>query len=346
MESVVSFFKVEKTHSDQRTMTEPAVKVITQSVALSSNDRVFEAVGTGSARQSVEIYPSVAEEVTAVLFNAQDHVAKGDVLVQLDDRDEKLAVKLAEVKLRDAKSLLSRYEQAVKEGAVPQSEVDSARADMDSAQVALDQAKLALKDRKIIAPFSGFVGIPRIDPGDRVDTNTLITGLDDRKIIYVDFEVPEAIAGFLKEKQFIVATTPAYPGNRFSGYITALESRLDAERRTLTVRASVDNAEDLLRPGMSFTIRLEMIGNEYPTVPEISLQWSRDGSFIWIIRNGKAQKVNAQVVARTAGNVLLKGDISEGEPVVVEGLERLEQGSVVTILGNNRSQSEKQIEKQ
>lgn len=319
------------------------VNVMARPVEFTANDRTFEAVGTGRARQSVEIYPSVAEEVTDVLFKAQDKVNKGDVLVQLDDREELLALKLSEVKLKDAKRLLQRYEEAVKEGAVPESEVDSARADVESAQVALDQAKLDIRDRKIIAPFSGVVGIPRVDPGDRVTTSTLITSMDDRDIIYVDFEVPETLLGSLSEENTVTATNSAYPDRSFSGRVTALENRVDSESRTVRVRASIDNTEDLLRSGMSFTTRLLLKGDEYPTVPEIALQWSNEGSFVWIVREGRAEKVITQVISRTAGKVLLQGKISEGEQIVVEGLERLEPGTRVKILGSDQQQSNKQV---
>ena len=314
-----------------------AAKVIIRPVKLTPNDRVFEAVGTGRARLSVRIYPSVPEEVTAVLFKSQQKVTKGEVLVELDDREEKLAVQLAEVRLKDARSLLSRYEQAVKQGAVPESEVDAARADFEAAQVALAQAKLELEDRKITAPFSGVVGIPNVDPGDRVTADTLITGLDDREILYIDFEIPEDLAGFLENTQAeghrITATTPAYKNLTFHCTITAQESRINPERRTLLARAAVKNKQDLLRPGMSFTTRWEIPGNQYPTVPEISLQWERSGSFVWLIRNSRAEKVSTRVVARKAGLVLLNGDISEGEQVVVEGLQRLRPGAEVHILG-------------
>jgi len=81
------------------------VKVLVQPVILTSNDLVFEAVGTGRARLSVQIYPAVAEEVREVLFEAQDRVSKGEVLVLLDDREEQLAVRLAKIELKNARSL-------------------------------------------------------------------------------------------------------------------------------------------------------------------------------------------------------------------------------------------------
>ena len=313
------------------------VKVITQPVEITSNDRTYRAVGTGRARLSVGLYPSVAEEVTDVFFEAQQHVKKGDVLVQLDDREEALAVKLAEVQLKDAQSLLDRYELAVKEGGVPESEVDAARTDFEAAQVALEQAKLALEERQIKAPFDGIVGIPNVDPGDRVSTDMLITGLDDRKILYVDFEVPESLVGALQNTEVknrtITAMTPAYLSLSFSGHISAQESRVDPERRTLMARASIDNGDDLLRPGMSFETIWEIPGEDYATVPEISVQWGRDGSYIWLIRDGVAEKIPARVIARKAGRALIDGEIKDGEHVVIEGLQRLRAGQDVEVLG-------------
>lgn len=313
------------------------VKVITQPVEMTSNDRTFRAVGTGRARLSIGIYSSVAEEVTDVFFEAQQEVKEGDILVQLDDREEDLAVRLAEVQLKDAQSLLDRYELAVKEGGVPESEVDAARADFEGAQVALEQAKLALEERQIKAPFDGIVGIPNIDAGDRIGADTMITGLDARDILFVDFEVPEALAGALRnaqtQEQKITATTPAYLSLSFSGYISAQESRVDPVRRTLLARASIDNGDDLLRPGMSFETRWEIPGEDYATVPEISVQWGRDGSFIWLIRDGVAEKTPATVISRKAGRVLLDGEIKAGDLVVIEGVQRLRPDQEVEVVG-------------
>ncbi len=326
------------TLKDQNSPRSPAVKVIVEPIKITSNDRIYDAVGTGRARNSADLYPAVAEEVIEVLFEAEQHVMKGDVLVQLDDREEQLALKLAEVELKDARSLLDRYEKAVKQGAVPESEVDAARATFEGAEVAVEQAKLSIEERQIKAPFDGIVGIPNVDPGDRVTTSTLITGLDDRDVLYVDFEVPEALAGALREaqsnRQKISAKTPSYPNRQFEGHIAAQESRVNSERRTVMARANINNDEDLLRPGMSFTTRWEISGQDYPTVPEISLQWGRDGSFIWLIEDNKAKKVMARVIARRAGQVLLDAEIQNGALVVVEGLQRIRPDADVEILGN------------
>ena len=312
------------------------VKVITQPVFISENNRVFEAVGTGQAQFSVQIYPAVTDEVTDVLFKAQQNVEKGDVLIRMDDEAERLAVDLAEVQLKDAKSLLDRYAKAVLEGAVPESEVDAARADSQAAEVALKQARLAVEERQVKAPFDGVVGIPNVDVGDRIGPDSLITTLDNREVLFLDFEVPEALAGVLNTADEaalqITAETPAYPGREFSGMISAQESRIDPERRTMLVRASIENNEDLLRPGMSFATNWVIPGQPYATVPEISAQWEREGSFVWLIKDGMAEKTPITVVARRGGNVLVEGDIADGDDVVVEGLQRLRPGQPVEVL--------------
>ncbi|MBZ0255471.1 efflux RND transporter periplasmic adaptor subunit [bacterium] len=320
-----------------QTANAPTVRVITQPIKITSNDIVFDAMGSGRAIQSVRLYPAVSEEVMSINFKAGDKVKKDSILVQLDDREEQLAVQLAEVKLKDAKSLLERYELAVKDGAVPESDVDSAKAAVDVAEVMLGQAKLAVEERKLRAPFDGVVGIPRVDPGERVTTNTFITGIDDRSILHVDFEVPEALAVELKKENTITATTPAYPNRTYSGTISALESRIDPQKRTIMTRAQIINDDDSLRPGMSFMTRLEIKGKDYPTVPEISLQWGRDGSFVWLIRNNIANRIPVRVIARTAGDVLVDCEADDSDQVVVEGLQRLQPGKQVIVASNSQS---------
>jgi multidrug efflux pump subunit AcrA (membrane-fusion protein) len=144
------------------------------------------------------------------------------------------------------------------------------------------------------------------------------------------------LAGVLKgadaAKQAITATTPSYPTQVFEGLITAQESRVNERRRTLMARASISNLKDVLMPGMSFTTKWDIPGDDYATVPEISVQWGRDGSFIWVIREAKAEKIQARVIARKSGRVLLDADVQAGELVVVEGLHRLRPNVEVQIL--------------
>lgn len=219
---------------------------------------------------------------------------------------------------------------------MPQTQVDSAQADYEAAQVAVDQARLAISNHQIRAPFDGVVGITDIDPGQRVGPGVLITGVDSREIIYIDFEVPEAIVGQLDPAAMariqVKASTPAVVGKTFDAKVVALDSRLNAERRTLRVRANIRNTDDQLRPGMSFAVQMAVPGRNFPAVPEIALQWDREGSYVWMVRDGKAERENVRVVDRRDGMVFLDGKIFENEMIVVEGGLRLSQGVAVELV--------------
>ena len=294
-------------------------------------------MGTGKAKLSAEIYPEVSAEVINVNFKTQDKVKSGQILVQLDDREAHLALKLAEIKYSDSKKILKRFEQATPTCAASQTEFDRAKTNHDVAYYELEQRKLDLAKRKIKAPFDGIVGIPNIDVGDRVNPSLLITAVDDRRTLFVDFEVPESLAGKLDQNELnqIVASTPAYPTQTFQAILTAQESRIDPKRRTLMVRAEINNSKDNLRPGMSFSTRWEIAGELFPAVPEIALQWSREGAHIWIVRKGIVYKTEVRVEFRKNSMVLVEGDLKNHELVVIEGLQRLRDGLHVKVLGNN-----------
>jgi RND family efflux transporter MFP subunit len=313
----------------------PPVRVITKQVEKTKNDKFYRVISNGKAIKSVFIYSPVDEEVSEIYFTAGKEVSKGDLLVQLDDEEEKLAVKLAKVELRDAKSLLERYENAVKDGAVPQSDVDSARASFEAAQVRLEQANFQLSERKIIAPFDGVVGLQMVDVGDRINSSTVITSLDDESIILIDSEIPEAYLSEIKSGDKFTATTPAYRDKKFEATILEIGNRVDQESRTVRVRSQIKNEKDLLKSGMSFESNFVFEGKEYFAIPEISLQWGRDGSYVWVVRDSKSERVDVKVIARKSGRVLIDGDIKDGELVVMEGVQRLRNGRVVSIGDSN-----------
>lgn len=306
--------------------------VIVEEVRFASDAAILEAVGTGAARAAVELYPESAGRVTEVSFVAGQDVEAGDPLLRLDAEEEELAVELAQVHIDDARQRLDRYERAAPSGAVSTGEVDAARTDLSAARVELAQAELALRRRTLVAPFSGVTGIPEVDVGDRVTEATVVGTLDDRSTLLVGFEVPEAFAYGVEEGRELTLTTWARPGESFTGDVESIGSRLDEVSRTLRVRAAVPNEDDRLRPGMSFSIRLPLAGDRFPSVPAIAVQWDRDGAFVWRIVDATAERVFASVLKRSEGWVLLDAPLEAGDLVVVEGVQRLRPGREVEVV--------------
>lgn len=318
--------------------------VLTEGVTLQYEQTFVEAVGTSRALNSVDIRPAVTGEVTEVNFEAGEEVQKGQVLIRLDDRDERLAVELAEVALKDAERQLDRYRRSQEAGGVTQSMMDEATSAVDRARIDLRRAQVELDYHTIEAPFTGHVGMTDVDPGAWVSTDDVIATLDNRDTLLVSFQLPELLLGQLERGQSIQLSTWSDRFTLAEGKIVEIGSRVDETRRTFTLRAHVNNDNDYLRPGMSFRIQLSLRGNRYPRVPEISLQWGGEGAYVWAVEDGQAKRVTVNVVQRTDDGVLVEADLPEGTPIVTEGVHIVRAGMSVRVLNaelgeNHSSQS-------
>ncbi|MBA4264575.1 MAG: efflux RND transporter periplasmic adaptor subunit [Comamonadaceae bacterium] len=310
----------------------PPVIVATSTEA--DDNVTLNVIGNGVAQQSVTLYPAVAGEVAQVNFRTGERVKAGQILFRLVDRSQKLAADLAAARVDAAQALARRYEGTRGTGAVPESVVDEARAALRAAQIEREQALEDVADRAIRAPFDGVMGLTQVEVGDRVTTDTALVTLDDRRALRLDFEVPEAYLSRVAARQPLTAINPAYPQRTFDGAITEVDTRVDPTTRNVRVRATLPNADDLLRSGMSFQVQLQLSGQTYVSVPELALQWGRDGSFVWAVREGQSVQVAARPVRRTAGRVLIDSELKAGETVVVEGVQRLRAGRPVRVIGS------------
>lgn len=308
---------------------EKATLVLVEPIAYQRDTRIVRAIGTGLAQQSVSLYPSVSGEVEKVGFTAEQKVKKGQVLLRLDDDDQRLAVKLAEVTVKEAARQVARFRKLAPSGTVAQARLETAIAELDSAKLRLEQAKVTLKDRTVYAPFSGVIGLTDIDPGDRVTPETLIATLDDRSTLFVEFTVSEDAAARIRPGDLVALNAWTVPDREFTGIISAMGSRIDPVTRTLKVRAQIANPEDVLRPGTSFAVNIEISGPRYPTVREVAVLWSRDGAYLWRVEGGHANKVYVKVVRREEGRVLVEGALKDGDSIVIEGTQGLRPGGKV-----------------
>jgi membrane fusion protein, multidrug efflux system len=312
--------------ADTRASVEREVRVLVQPLQLSSARTEVEAVGTSRAVHSVTVHPATSGEAVAVNFEPGQYVEEGDVLVQLDQRDERLAVELAKLRLEDAERLYDRYVRAGDSGAVLPITLDEARAAVESARIELNRARVALDYRTITAPFSGYVGITDVDAGDRINPETEITTLDDRSALLVSFELPETLIGNLGVGDDVAIATWNSREPAGYGYIVDIGSRINPATRTFVARARVDNEADALRPGMSFRVNMTIEGRRYPVIPETGVQWGAEGAYIWTVVDGQGRRVPVEIVQRQKGQVLVDADLTEGELVVVEGTQRMRSG--------------------
>lgn len=300
-----------------------AAPVIVAPAVTARDDVSLDVVGSGLASNAITVYPAASGEVERVAFSAGDRVKEGQLLIQLADRSERIAVDQAQARVDAAARLLRRYEKTRDSGAVSASVLDEARLALRNAELELARSREALRERTVLAPFAGVTGIAQVDPGERVTPTTALTTLDRRDPLSVEFQVPEPYLGRLERGQKVTLNTIAYPGRDFAGSVSHIGARIDPVTRSVTARATVPNAEDLLRPGMSFSVGLALPGRTVLQVPELAVQWGREGSHVWIVRDGNAHKVLVRVLRRLDAAVLVEGELKAGEPLVVEGIHRL-----------------------
>lgn len=309
-----------------------AVRVIGRQVEFRKARNRVEAVGTARARQAATIYPETEGEVTAIEFEPGDLVAKGDVLATLEDVEERLAVSQAQVTLAEAEQLLGRYERIDVAGAVSESQIDSARTAVEAAEIDLRLAREALDQRRVRAPFAGHVGIAEVDAGARITSQTTITQLDARDVLFVDFEAPEELFGRIEVGEILRLLPFSNSGAAVEAKVRTLGSRVDPQRRLFMVRTEVDNSDDRFRPGMSFRVEFDAPGKAYPVAPEAAIVWGGDGPYLWAVRDGAARRMPVSIVGRETGFALVDAPLEEGDVIVAEGVQKVREGARVDII--------------
>ena len=313
-------------------LSEPeAVPVIVKAVSEAHDEIAIEAIGTARALRSVTLYPEADGLVVTIPINAGEAVAEGQKIMQLEDRNEVLAVAVAETRVLEAESAMDRARRLLQANVLARANVRDAEIVVQRSKLELRQAEEALTDRILTAPFAGIVGIPKVEVGDRVTTESEIVTLDDRSALLVEFELAERYLSRLSIGMMLTARTTTFPNRRVEGRVEKIDSRVDPLSRTVLVRAAFPNEEDILRPGMSFFISLTLPGPLLVAVPELALQWEAGQSYVWRIADGLAERVDVVTVRRRDNRVLIAGDIGAGQLVVIEGVQRLRAGRPVAI---------------
>lgn len=311
-----------------------AVPLVVVDPALPSvtRDRL-NALGTGEAIRSVAIRPDAGGIVAGIGFASGDQVEEGATLAVLQNDAERVAVDRAKLALTAAEEQLRRYQSLSAGAAITAVQLDEVSRARDAAALDLQTAEIALRKRDVVAPISGRVGLLDLDIGDLVDSSTQVAVVDDRSQLKILFNVPEAYAAELELGQTVTAEPTTRTGRVFEGRLSALDSRIDEASRTLRAEALVDNAEDLLRPGMSFGISMEFPGQSYLSVDPLAIQWERAGSYVWAVENDKAVKKPVRIIERNVDRILVASEtLKANDRVVREGLQQLREGLGVRVL--------------
>ena len=301
-----------------------------------------QAVGSLRASQTVTLRPEVSGRVVKLNFTDGQRVRRGQLLVQLDDTLQRAQVRQAQAQSAIARTNLQRSRELQGQNFVSQSAVDqnAAALEVAEAQVALAQAQMA---RMVVrAPFDGVAGIRSVNVGDYLKDGADIVNLEDRSRMWVDFRLPERFVGPVKPGLPVQIALDAMPGRTYAGKVEALDAQVDANGRSLLVRARIDNPDASLTSGMFARARIVFAVRERAVmVPEEALV--PQGGKQYVIKvvdapagaasaasqpgragSGKvSQRIEARIGVRQAGKVEILEGLMPGDMVITAGQARV-----------------------
>ncbi len=318
-----------------------AVTVIAGDIEeLALRDRV-SAIGTGEARRSVILLPEVSGRVVEITANAGAWVEAGTVVAQLDAEAESIARDRARLMLDEALDTAERLERLRASGTATAVQIREAELAVRNAELTLREAEFNLERRAVRAPIDGWIGLIDVEVGDQVGTSTQIARVDDRSVLLVDFRVPERMVGRIAPGDSLSVAPLARRDMPLEGQVRAIDSRVDQSGRNLRIQAEIANELDSLRAGMAFAIEMEFTGDPSPAVDPLAIQWSNEGAFVWVVRDGLARRVEVRILQRANGRVLIAGDLQPGEKVVLEGVQALRDGTEVETRARGERRSDR-----
>jgi membrane fusion protein (multidrug efflux system) len=303
-----------------------------------------QAVGSLRSRQGVMLRPEVSGRITQLNFRDGERVRKGQLLVQFDDQLQLAQIKQSQAELSIAQANHKRNQELLAQNFVSQRSLDESAANLEVAQAKLALAQATAARLKILAPFDGIAGIRNVNVGDYLKDGTDIVNLEDIDTVYVDYRLPERFQTQVRSGQRATVELDALPGRRFEARVQAVDPLIDANGRSVGVRASITNQQLQLRPGMFARVSTVFgVREKALVIPEEAIVPQAGRQFVMKLVPGPdndtlvSQRVPVKVGIRRPGQVEILEGLKEGDTVVTAGQQRLQRdGSPVRVMELNR----------
>jgi len=309
-------------------------------------------VGSLTAFQGVELTSETRGQVKQVFFDSGQQVERGQPLLQLKNSVEKAALATAEASLGLARIEFKRAQDLLKRQVLAKSEFDRLAAELAKSDAVVAQLKAVLAKKEIRAPFSGTIGIRKVDVGSQLSYGTPFATLQNLDKLYLDFFLPEQNLPLLKVGQSVLTTVSAYPGEVFQAQISAISPKVETNTRNVQIRASLDNPGGRLLPGMFAGLAvLYGLQEDAVVIPETAVTFTLYGNTVYVVGpklddGGKAlldedgqpqliaQRRNVQTGERRDALVHMRSGLKAGEKVVTNGQLKLDDGTLIKLVAD------------
>jgi membrane fusion protein (multidrug efflux system) len=303
-------------------------------------------IGTMEAVQGVTVSADLPGTVARIAFDSGQTVQKGDVIVELDTRQERAQLAALEAQRDLAKINYGRTQELVKEGVISKQDYDQATAQQRQTEANVAEIKATIERKTIRAPFTGVLGIRKVNLGQYLAAGNPIVPLQALNPIYVDFGVPQQAANQVRVGRTLHVTSEDIAGQTFAGRVNALDSIVDETTRNIQVQATLPNPQGKLKPGMFVQVEVGYgVNKEAITLPASAISYAPYGDSVFIISEmkdpkGQTYKGVRQQFVKIDGSrgdqVAVVSGVNPGDEVVTSGVFKLRNGAAVNV--NNKVQ--------
>ncbi|MGH6734542.1 MAG: efflux RND transporter periplasmic adaptor subunit [Methyloceanibacter sp.] len=291
------------------------------------------AVGSLLSDEAVTVSSEIPGRIKQIHFEEGQPVEEGAPLFTLDDSVYRAQVSDVEAKLKLAEQTHQRTTQLFSNKYATAQSADEATSNLAVTKAAVELARVQLEKTKIVAPFSGIVGLRHVSVGEYITAGHALVNLEAIDPIKADFRVPEKFLPAIKVGQPISIRVDAFPGESFEGEVYAIDPRLDVAGRSLLVRARVANPEQRLRPGLFARVSvLLQLKEDALIIPEQAIVPQGDSQFVFKIDDGKVKLTEVTVGMRRSGQVEIVDGLQAGDQVVTAGQLKLRDGTAVSVI--------------
>jgi membrane fusion protein (multidrug efflux system) len=303
-------------------------------------------IGTMEAVRGVMVSADLPGSVARINFDSGKSVRAGDILVELDTRQERAQLAALEAQRDLAKVNFARMEQLVKQGVISRMEYDQATAQQRQTEANVGEIRATIERKTIRAPFSGTLGIRKINLGQYLSAGSAVVQLQALNPIYVNFGLPQQALGQVRVGRNLRVTSDDLAGKTFTGRVTAIDSVVDAATRNVQVQATLSNPEGKLQPGMFVQVEVALgESRSVVTLPASAISYAPYGDSVYVITDLKDPKgqpyrgVRQQFVkveGSRGDQVGIVSGLNPGDEVVTSGVFKLRNGAAVQV--NNKVQ--------
>jgi membrane fusion protein (multidrug efflux system) len=287
--------------------------------------------GTLEPNEQVEIRSQVSGILTDLYFEEGGLVKEGQILVKLDDAETRAQLSQAKTRQKLSEQNARRAALLLKQESISEEEYEMAEADLQALQAQTKLIEAQVAKTIIKAPFSGKIGLRSVSKGAYITPQTLIANLVNTNPIKLSFYVPEKYYNKIKQNTELIFTI-AGSDNAYKAIVYAMEPAVDANTRTIRIRAKVDNSQGKLVPGTFAGVKLPVNRIDdailAPTQAVIPVQ---NGKKVYVARGGKAAEILIETSVRTEKDVLVSSGLQVGDTLLISGIMSLKPGTAIDV---------------